>query len=148
MHTLSEATFSAGVQSNESRTSSAHLFPSLRKVDRRATVSAQCEEGERGIRKSRSRESGRIPLSSPCFAHPTATLCSRQSMVIPEEREGRDEYNPLLTRDPTPANQQGYGLGAAATIDHSDTRRGGLTSMTTIAATRPKVDTTSPSVNR
>ena len=60
-------------------------------------------------------------------------------MVIPEEREGRDEYNPLLNRDPTPANQQAYGVGAVATIDHSDTRRGGLMPMTTIANIRPKV---------
>ncbi|CAF4869433.1 unnamed protein product, partial [Rotaria magnacalcarata] len=30
----------------------------------------------------------------------------KASMVIPEEREGRDEYNPLLSRDATPANQQ------------------------------------------
>ena len=69
-------------------------------------------------------------------------------MVIPEEREGRDEYNPLLTRDPTPANQQGYGLGAAATIDHSDTRRGGMMPMTTMAPLHPKVDTTNPAVQR
>ncbi len=62
-------------------------------------------------------------------------------MVIPEEREGRDEYNPLLSRDPTPANQQAYGIGATATIDHSDTRRGGLlpTTTTTISIIRPKV---------
>ena len=61
-------------------------------------------------------------------------------MVIPEEREGRDEYNPLLSRDPTPANQQAYGAGASATIDHSDTRRGGLMPMTTISISRPKVE--------
>lgn len=60
-------------------------------------------------------------------------------MVIPEEREGRDEFNPLLNRDPTPANQQGYGSGAMATIDHSDTRRGGFLPMTKIAPGRPKV---------
>jgi hypothetical protein len=60
-------------------------------------------------------------------------------MVIPEEREGRDEYNPLLNRDPTPANQQAYGTGAATTIDQNDTRRGGLMPMTTISNSRPKV---------
>ena len=60
-------------------------------------------------------------------------------MVIPEEREGRDEYNPLLNRDPTPANQQAYGPGATTTIDQSDTRRGGLMLKTTISDTRPKV---------
>jgi len=63
----------------------------------------------------------------------------KASMVIPEEREGRDEFNPLLNRDPTPANQQGYGSGAMATIDHSDTRRGGFLPMTKIASGRPKV---------
>lgn len=61
-------------------------------------------------------------------------------MVIPEEREGRDEYNPLLCRDPTPANQQAYGAGAASTIDQSDTRRGGLIPTTTISTIRPKVE--------
>lgn len=60
-------------------------------------------------------------------------------MVIPEEREGRDEYNPLLNRDPTPANQQAYGVGATNTIDQNDTRRGGLMPMTTISNSRPKV---------
>jgi hypothetical protein len=60
-------------------------------------------------------------------------------MVIPEEREGRDEYNPLLNRDPTPANQQAYGTGAVSTIDQSDTRRGGLMPMTTISTIHPKV---------
>jgi hypothetical protein len=60
-------------------------------------------------------------------------------MVIPEEREGRDEYNTLLNRDPTPANQQAYGVGAATTIDQNDTRRGGLIPMTTISNIRPKV---------
>ncbi|CAF2490696.1 unnamed protein product [Rotaria sp. Silwood2] len=63
----------------------------------------------------------------------------KASMVIPEEREGRDEHNPLLSRDPTPANQQAYGTGAASTIDQSDTRRGGLFPMTTISNIRPKV---------
>ena len=61
-------------------------------------------------------------------------------MVIPEEREGRDEYNPLLNRDPTPANEQAYGTGAAATIDRNDTRRGGILPMTMIVTTRPKVE--------
>ena len=60
-------------------------------------------------------------------------------MVIPEEREGRDEYNPLLSRDPTPANQQAYGIGATSTIDQNDTRRGGLMPMTTISNIHPKV---------
>jgi len=60
-------------------------------------------------------------------------------MVIPEEREGRDEYNTLLNRDPTPANQQAYGTGAATTIDQNDTRRGGLIPMTMISNIRPKV---------
>ncbi|CAF0880152.1 unnamed protein product [Adineta steineri] len=63
----------------------------------------------------------------------------KASMVIPEEREGRDEYNPLLSRDPTPANQQAYGTGAASTIDQSDTRRGGIIPMTTISNIRPKI---------
>lgn len=60
-------------------------------------------------------------------------------MVIPEEREGRDEYNPLLSRDPTPANQQAYGIGAVSTIDQNDTRRGGLMPTKTISTSRPKV---------
>ncbi|CAF1473771.1 unnamed protein product [Rotaria sordida] len=63
----------------------------------------------------------------------------KASMVIPEEREGRDEYNPLLSRDVTPANQQAYGTGAASTIDQTDTRRGGLFPMTTISNIHPKV---------
>ncbi|CAF0719433.1 unnamed protein product [Adineta steineri] len=63
----------------------------------------------------------------------------KASMVIPEEREGRDEYNPLLSRDPTPANQQAYGTGAVSTIDQSDTRRGGIIPMTTISNIRPKI---------
>lgn len=62
-------------------------------------------------------------------------------MVIPEEREGRDECNSLLDRDPTPANQQAYGIGAAATIDHSDTRRGGLLPTVNVRRSRPKVFT-------
>ena len=60
-------------------------------------------------------------------------------MVIPEEREGRDEHNPLLNRDSTPANQQAYGAGAMSTIDQGDTRRGGLISMVTVSTIRPKV---------
>jgi DNA excision repair protein ERCC-4 len=60
-------------------------------------------------------------------------------MVIPEEREGRDEYNPLLSRDPTPANQQAYGVGAVSTIDQYDTRRGGILPIITSPTTRPKV---------
>ncbi|CAF3459035.1 unnamed protein product [Rotaria socialis] len=63
----------------------------------------------------------------------------KASMVIPEEREGRDEYNPLLSRDATPANQQAYGAGATSTIDQSDTRRGGIMHMTTISINRPKI---------
>ncbi|CAF1127805.1 unnamed protein product [Adineta ricciae] len=63
----------------------------------------------------------------------------KASMVIPEEREGRDEYNPLLSRDPTPANQQAYGTGAASTIDPTDTRHGGLIPMKPISNLRPKV---------
>ncbi|CAF0936979.1 unnamed protein product [Adineta steineri] len=63
----------------------------------------------------------------------------KASMVIPEEREGRDEYNPLLSRDPTPANQQAYGTGAVSTIDQSDTRRGGIIPVTTISNIRPKI---------
>jgi len=60
-------------------------------------------------------------------------------MVISEEQEGRDEYNPLLSRDPTPANEQAYGTGAASTIDYYDTRRGGLIPMKALSMTRPKV---------
>jgi hypothetical protein len=45
----------------------------------------------------------------------------------------------LLCRDPTPANQQAYGIGAAATIDHSDSRRGGFLPMPIVRSTRPKV---------
>ena len=33
-----------------------------------------------------------------------------------------------------------YGVGASATIDHNDTRRGGLIPMTTVFTGRPKVE--------
>lgn len=85
------------------------------------------------------REKAVRPISSFISEKVSLSLSARQSMVIPEEREGRDEYNPLLNRDPTPANQQAYGSGAATTIDQSDTRRGGLMPMTTMSNIRPKV---------
>ncbi|CAF1437265.1 unnamed protein product, partial [Didymodactylos carnosus] len=47
----------------------------------------------------------------------------KATMVIPEERDGRCEDNPLLSRDATPANQMAYGTVI-------DTRKGGLLSET------------------
>ncbi len=43
-------------------------------------------------------------------------------MVIPEEREGRTEEDPALSRDVTPANLTVHGAGAKS----SSSRKGGV----------------------